>query len=327
MADEAGVDILFHTTLLDVMKTGNKVNAILAASTSHVFEIQAKVFIDATGEGDLAMLAGAEFQKGHPQNGRTLHMSLAAMFFDTGMVRPSHLIGFFSPIRTIDELPGLHGPYQMADGRLYANMVKIMHHDPTDPFSLSDAEREGRRQLARIESYVRQRYPTYALCSSGSRIGIREGRRITGDYILTEADITGSESRDFPDGVAIATAQIDFHSLTKPGHAGWRQHVEPYAIPFRCLTPKGIPNMLTAGKCISGDQVAHSSYRMTPTVCMMGQAAGTAAAFYVEEDRQDVRQVDINQLRQVLTRDGMQLDPRTHRAFSPELSADPDKGR
>jgi hypothetical protein len=326
LADEAGVDILFHTTLLDGIKIGNKVQAVLAASASHVFEIQAKVFIDATGEGDLAMLAGAEYHKGHPQNGRTLHMSLAAMFYNTGMVRPSYLPSHLSPIPTKEELPGLHGPYGMADGRLYANMVKIMHHDPTDPFSLSDAEREGRRQLARIESYVQQRYPTYALSSSGSRIGIREGRRITGDYILTEADITGSEPRDFPDGVAVATAQIDFHSLTKPGHAGWRQHVEPYAIPYRCLTPKGIANMLTAGKCISGDQVAHSSYRMTPTVCMIGQAAGTAAAIFTEQSCQDVRQVDINPFREILTRDGMQLDPRAHHAFSPELSADPGKG-
>jgi hypothetical protein len=181
--------------------------------------------------------------------------------------------------------------------------------------------------LARVIHYLqRTRFPTYALCSSGARIGIREGRRVVGEYVLSETDITGKEPCDFEDGVAVATAQIDFHSLTKPGHGGWRQRVEPYAIPFRCLVAKGFRNLMVAGKCISGDQVAQSSYRMTPTCCAMGQAAGTAAALALEAAVDDVRQVDVNALRAALTADGMELDPRRHQAFAPEVTPDPTRG-
>jgi len=113
------------------------------------------------------------------------------------------------------------------------------------------------------------------------KIGIREGRRIVGDYVLTEADVTGSAPRDFEDGVAVATSQIDFHSLTQPGDAGRRQRVEPYAIPWRCLIARGFDNLLMAGKCASGDQVAQSSFRMTPTA-RNGAAAGTRVALALE---------------------------------------------
>jgi hypothetical protein len=206
-------------------------------------------------------------------------------------------------------------------------MTKVMGHDPTDPFSLSTAERKARRQLAQIVHFLqRTRFPTYALCSSGARIGIREGRRVVGDYLLTESDITGAKPRDFPDGIAVATCQIDFHSLTQPGHVGWRQRVEPYAIPLRCLTVKGLENLLVAGKCISGDQVAQSSYRMTPTCCAMGQAAGTTIAIAVEHDLHDVRQLDVSQVRDDLAAHGVELDPRKHVAFAPEQSPDRAKG-
>jgi hypothetical protein len=124
----------------------------------------------------------------------------------------------------------------------------------------------------------------------------------------------------------VATCQIDFHSLTKPGHGGWRQRVEPYAIPYRALVVRGLENLLVAGKCISGDQVAQSSYRMTPTCCAMGQAAGTAAAVALESGVESVRAVDVFRVRTILEADGMVLDPRRHAAFAPELTSDPTRG-
>jgi len=121
---------------------------------------------------------------------------------------------------------------------------------------------------------------------------------------------------DFDDGIAVATSQIDFHSLTKAGDAGWRQRVPPYAIPFRCLVPRNLRNLLAAGKCLSADQVVQSSCRMTPTCCAMGQAAGTAAALAHAARCGDVREIPAQALRAALAADGMELDPRRHDAFS-----------
>lgn len=327
LAEEAGVDILFHASIMDVDVIDRRLVQARGVSSSQVFDVAADVFIDATGEGDLAWLAGVETMQGHPESGRTLHMSLTFILQNTGHSVPTYLPDGLEPIETLDDLPGLHGGRLLPDGRVYCNMTKVMAHDPTDPFSLSDAEREARRQIARIVPYLqRTRFPTYALCSSGARIGIREGRRVSGDYVITEADITGDAPHDFDDGIAVATCQIDFHSLTRPGHTGWRQRVEPYAIPYRALTARGVRNLLVAGKCISGDQVAQSSYRMIPTVCAMGHAAGTAAAMVVAAGLDDVRSVDITQLRAALTADGIVLDPRCHKSFAPELTPDPTRG-
>jgi hypothetical protein len=161
------------------------------------------------------------------------------------------------------------------------------------------------------------------LASSGHKIGIREGRRIVGEYSLTQDDITGEKPKDFYDGIAVATSQIDFHSLTKPGHVGWRQKVHPYSIPLRTMIPKGLKNLLVGGKSISGDQVALSSYRMTPTVCAIGQAAGTAAALAIETNITDIRELDVPMLRKQLEIDGFDLDPGNHKPFAPEITPNP----
>jgi hypothetical protein len=324
LADKAGVEILFNTSVVDADSKQSSLAQVRAVSASQFMEFQAQYFIDATGEGDLSFLAGADYQMGHPESGRTLHMSLTAMFHDTGELREPYLPPGFAPIHSKEELPGLHGPVKLGDNRVYANMTKIMGHDPTDPLSLSRAEQEARRQLVRIAYYVCKLHPTFALASSGQKIGIREGRRIVGEYTLTKQDILGKSPRDFPDGVAVATAQIDFHSLSKPGKIGWRQKVAPYAIPLRTMIPKGLKNLLVAGKPISGDQVAMSSYRMTPTVCAMGQASGTAAALAVETGISDIRDLDIAALRAQLILDRMELDPSKHESFAPEVTPFPE---
>ncbi|MDO8587571.1 MAG: FAD-dependent oxidoreductase [Armatimonadota bacterium] len=326
MAEEAGVQILFHASLSGARVEDGSVREVSLLSCSRPLKVEAKYFLDCTGEGDLAFLAGAEFHQGHPETGRTLHMTLTCILYDTGQPVIPYLPPGLEPVERPEDLPGLNARIPLGDGRVYVNMTKVVGHDPTDPFSLSDAELEARRQLLRVVHYLqRTQYPTYTMASTGASIGIREGRRIVGDYILTEADILDRTPCDFPDGVAVATAQIDFHSLTRPGHVGWRQRVEPYAIPLRSLIARDFRNLLMAGKCISGDQVAQSSYRMTPTCCAMGQAAGTAAALAVERGVEDVRMVDVSELRRVLTADGMELDPRRHEAFPPVVEDPPDR--
>ena len=192
LTEEAGVRLIYHATPVSVSATEGKVDRVEVLSRATRFAVSAGFVIDATGEGDLCALAGAEFEKGDPEHGLTLHMSLTATMFDSGSEVTRYLPPGLSPIESDDDLPGLSGPGRMPDGRLYLNMTKVMGHDPTDPFSLSDAELEARRQLMRVVHYIqRTRFPTYALASTGSRIGIREGRRVVGDYTISEQDVLG----------------------------------------------------------------------------------------------------------------------------------------
>jgi len=319
LAQQAGVEVLLHASVADAQTDGGRIVRALGVACSRPVEVQADWFIDATGEGDLAACAGAEFMQGDPESGATLHMTLTFMLSDTGMPAEPYLPPGIEPIESWNELPGLRAHARLPDGRVYCNMTKVMGKDPTDPLALSRAEQEARLQLLRVVHFLqRTRYQTFTLAASGATIGIREGRRIVGDYVLREEDITGGAPRAFEDGVAVATSQIDFHSLTEPGHAGRRERVQPYGIPFRCLVAKGWKNLLVAGKCLSADQVAQSSARMIPTCCAMGQAAGTAAAMAAAEGLADVRALDVGRLREQLTADGIELDPAKHKAFAPE---------
>lgn len=318
LAEEAGVQILFHSTLHEVIAGNRRVAGVKLLACSRPLAASARFFVDASGEGDLGFLAGAEFAQGDPIKGRTLFMTLIFTLFDTGQPVQPFLPPGLAPINDVKELPGFNVHARMFDGRVYCNMTKILDHDPTDPLSLTDAECEARRQLARILHFLQTRFhPTHALCSSGARIGIREGRRLVGDYVMVKEDILGGAPPRFPDGVAVATSQIDFHSLTKYGDAGWRQGVPPYLIPFRCMIAKSFDNLLMAGKCVSVDQVVHSACRMTPTCCAMGQAVGTAAAMAVESGITDIRRLNIVNLRAQLQKDGMELDPKKHVPFNP----------
>ncbi len=327
MAEKANVHVLFHASVCGVRKQAETVKEISIACCSTLFPARAKFFVDASGEGDLCALAGAEFMQGDSTGHRVLHMTLAAWMYDVGKPQTPYLPEGLDPIRSQKELPGLGGGWLIDNNRVYMNATKVLGYDPTAPFSLSEAEREARRQLIRIVHYLQTHdFPTYALASSGSRIGIREGRRIMGDYVLDADQVLDRDSPlDFHDGIAVATSQVDFHSLTKPGDSGWRQKLLPYSIPVRCLLAKGFPNLLMAGKCISADQVVHSSCRMTPTCCAMGQAAGTAVALATEMKARDVREVQVQTLRSTLAADGMELDPKRHKAFAPhETRLDPD---
>ena len=185
LAEQAGVEILFHASVCGVQVDDGVLSRIEVISCSTILSLRAKQFIDATGEGDLCALAGAAFMQGDPEGHRVLHMTLTAWMYDTGVPQRVYLPDGLAPIRGPEDLPGLGAGWRVSDGRVFMNATKVLDRDPTDPFSLSEAEREARRQLIRIVRYLQSGpFPTYALASSGATIGIREGRRIVGDYIL-----------------------------------------------------------------------------------------------------------------------------------------------
>jgi glycine/D-amino acid oxidase-like deaminating enzyme len=164
LAGEAGVEILFHTTLFEVERAGDRVIKARLLSGGQQMEATAKYFIDCSGEGDLCAMAGADFMKGHPDSGRMLHMSLTCILHDTGRPVQPYLPASLEPINCQDELPGLHGGLELPDGRVYCNMTKIMGEDATDPQSLSRAETQARLQMLRVVHYLqRTRFPNHML--------------------------------------------------------------------------------------------------------------------------------------------------------------------
>lgn len=159
--------------------------------------------------------------------------------------------------------------------------------------------------MRQIVDFFRAYVPGFAqayVCQSGTHIGVRETRRIEGEYVLTAEDVLGA--RKFADAVARASYPVDIHNPS--GRGTVLERLPPgewYEVPFRCLVPKGVENLLVAGRCISGTFEAHSSYRVTPTAMATGQAAGIAAALAARGNA-PVRAVDREALRAEIRRQG-----------------------
>ncbi len=180
--------------------------------------------------------------------------------------------------------------------------------DPLDPAAITRATVEARRQSADLVAALR-RIPgleRVRLLQTAPAIGVREGRRIRGGYVLDAEDLRCG--RSFPDGIASCRFNVDIHELAPGEHDPEmaRTPVRPYEIPFRCLQPEGLGHLLTAGRCISGSHVAHASYRVTGTCMATGQAAGLAAALAAAE-RSDARWLDGARVRRELVQRGARL--------------------
>lgn len=190
-------------------------------------------------------------------------------------------------------------------GEWWANVSRVHHIDATDADQLTQAEIEGHRQVLYLVDFMRKRLPGFENCTlldTGTQIGVRETRRIMGEYVLTADDVFGA--RRFEDAVARVSFPIDIHDVTGGGGFFEGPREGPYyTIPYRCLVPLEIDNLLVAGRCISATHEAHGSLRVMPPCFATGQAAGTAAALALETDVVP-RKVNVALLRESLTQQG-----------------------
>jgi hypothetical protein len=192
--------------------------------------------------------------------------------------------------------------------RVFANQTRIPSN-PLNPFKLTEAEMEGREEmLSQVEELKGKNYPVELLISA-PHIGIRESRRIIGDYILTEEDLI--KGRMFEDRIALCNYPIDVHYQIKSSDlktvTGRLDKVPTYSIPYRCLLPKGLDNLLVAGRCISATQEAMASFRIQPTSIAIGTAAGIASAMAVEKGVSP-REIDVKELQARLRELGQIID-------------------
>ena len=298
MLEEAGVDILLYTTFCDVTMEEQRVTGILCHGKDGFSLYEAKVVIDASGDGDVAEKSGAEYIKGRETDGK---MQPATLMFKVAGVDTERavLLGSFESTHQTEkgELQALakaHIPYPAGHllvyrttlpGIITCNMTNCTEIDGTSAEDLTRAEIVCRSQMPAIVNYLREFVPGFERCfiiSAGSMMGIRETRHFRGEYVLNEQDIL--EARVFDDWVVRgAHFNFDVHNLTGAGldktgiQHKWTQP-KGYTIPYRCLLPTEVEGLLLAGRNISGTHMAHSNYRVMPICVGIGEAAGTAAA-------------------------------------------------
>jgi hypothetical protein len=285
---ESGVKVLLYSQVAAVDMKDGAIASVLVVSECGIYTLDADVFIDATGNGSLAAMAGCEWDCGDPVDKRPSPTSTAICAvgmpedFDgndsvedkkrySDMLR-AHGIEISGGLASVKRLPSLT-TWNMGVNFQYGVM-------PDDVESLTRATVEGRKESFEvIEAHKTiEGYGKLYTAFTSSHLGIREGRRIFGEYRITDEDIL--EGRRFDDAVCLVTFGVDVHKLknddTDECMRGYR--TKPYHIPYRALVAKGVDNLLLAGRCISGDFYPHSSYRVMGNMAATGEAAGYAAA-------------------------------------------------
>ena len=303
MLDKAGVDVYLQTSVIGAEKIGENIKNVYTSGKFGPLSFSAEVYVDATGDGDLAVQSGCRYEMGREGDGLVQPVTL--MFVIDGVDPHQPLLCRHEEDYTDlgdgrEYLDLCHKacrtgelPENVNIVRLYAtgvntermvNATQENRIDPLDPMDVFKAEASLRRQIGKIVDFLKNNIPGFEdiqIKGSASTLGVRESRRILGRYQLTEQDLM--EGRTYPDSVVHqANFCLDIHN---PSGAGQAVHEErrpvtpkPYDIPFSAMCPIGCDNLITAGRCISGTHVAHSSYRVMRICMAMGQAAAAAAS-------------------------------------------------
>lgn len=315
MVEEAGVKLMLHSLVVDAVMEGNFIRGVLVENKSGRQRVMAKVVVDATGDGDVAVKAGAPYEKGRRIDGLTQPMTLNFRMggVDTAkMPNRSELNKLYDEAKARGEISipreNLLWFPTVRRGEIHFNTTRVVKVDGTSGKDLTYSEVEARRQMIGLVEFLKRKVPGFEsafLLVSGSQIGVRETRRVMGKYVMTEEDVLGA--RKFEDVVARGSYPIDIHS--PKGEGTVIKRLPPgasYDIPYRCLVPKGVENLLVAGRCVSCTHEAQAAIRVIPICMAMGQAAGTAAALAVKL-KVTPGEMDVTLLQKTLREQGANL--------------------
>ncbi len=301
MAREAGVHLLYHTAFSRPVLTDDAVQGIIVENKGGRSAYLAKVVIDCTGDGDIAMRAGAPYGVGRDKDGKAQPMTLMFRMSNVGYTQDYYRFRHYEEnelIGKIDDALARAGianypfnyrrPCILKVPGCHTALCQVTHirgRCAIDPADLTEAEIEGRQLVEEFFHLLKSYVPGFEcaqLDTTGPHIGIRESRHINGEYYLTLDDVRNH--RRFEDGICTSTFWVDIHQ--PDGDNQEKQHNETlqtnFQIPYRCLIPLKVDGLLMAGRCISGSHEAHASFRVTGDCVAMGQAAGTAAALCVK---------------------------------------------
>jgi len=330
LVTDAGAKVLFHTMLSAVESKDGKVNTIVVTNKSGLSALRAKVFVDCTGDADLSAWAGADFHKGNEKGEKLMpatHCFALANVDEYALHNGPPMYGGCadSPVQAMLK----SGRYPLIpDTHLCSNIIgpgvvgfnagHIWNVDNTKPETVSAALITGRKMAEQYRAGLAEFHPkafgNCFLVMTGSMMGIRETRRIVGDYVLTLEDYV--KRRSFADEICRNSYFIDVHwskeevEQIRAGRDDWHARCmfyekgESHGIPYRCLIPKKLDNVLVAGRSISCEQIVQGSVRVMPVCLAMGEAAGMAAALAAGKTEGKVRDISVGHLRTRLKEEG-----------------------
>ncbi len=290
---ESGVRIIYHHVLADVVMKGREIDFIVLLSKSGFTAAKAKVYVDCSGDADLAAKAGCKFDIGGP-TGSCQPMTTCFKLSGVDMKRmpPREQINkLYLEAKASGEIvcPREDVLYFQCvqEGTVHFNSTRVVRMSGISGIELSEAEIEGRRQVRQLVEFLKRRvagFENSSICSMASHIGVRETRRVKGVRRLTIESFKTREK--FPDAICRVNYPIDIHN---PDGSGTEIVNMPkdewYEIPYGCIVPEGAGNLLVGGRPISADHAMHSSLRVMPPACSLGQAAGMAAAISCKSGR------------------------------------------
>lgn len=329
MIVEAGVKYRFDTRFLKAKKEGDRVSALIFISGEKLIAVKAGVVIDATGNAAVAADAGAPFEMGDDK-GRTMPATLCSLWEGADWNRAVTELGkdpdsrflaqaFADGVFSVKDA-SLPGMWRLPNGLGGGNIGHIFGIDGTDAVSVSEGMMEARKRLAEYQRYYNDYLPGYEnaqIISTGHVLGIRESRRICGESRITLDDYL--KVRHFQDEIGRYCYPVDVHSAVPVSEClqeDWKAESGlygkgypkggSYGIPYGCLIPKTVENMLAAGRCISTDRQMNGSVRVMPCCYITGMAAGAAAAMSAGCGGK-VRSADVAELRKKLKKMGAYL--------------------
>jgi hypothetical protein len=303
---DAGVHVLFHTQVTDVVTRAGRIEAVLVSNKAGLVAVAPKVVIDCTGDGDVAAWAGAPFELNDSLQPMSLHFRVINV--TPSVVLREKCTQVLAAAHKAGELGLYGGPalHSFAPNEIYFNAVRVRANG-TVPEDFTRVEQQGRQDAWTMFRLFKAQLPEFKdayFFQSGPVAGARETRRIVGEYVLTADDIRASKRQE--DVVVLGAGRFDRHPIFPVG-----QHetyvVPPYDIPYRTLLPQKVENLLVAGRCHSATSAALASSRLTATAMGMGQAAGIAAAL-VAPHHGVTGDVDITRLQDHLRKEGAILE-------------------
>ncbi len=293
---QAGVDVLFHTYFALPILSDGAVTGVIVENKGGRMAFLGERVIDCTGDGDVAARAGAPWSYGRDGDHAVQPMTLMFKISNMEFVQQYPYPGgndLYQLMKRAVEHDNLNYEFNFVNPCLLrlpgrqTGVLQMTHMrglSAIDPWNLSAAEMEGRERVDDAMRFFKshlQQFANVQLDQTAATIGVRESRRITGEYEMTLADM--EIGRTFRDGFTTCRFGVDIHQPDgKSQEENRKYQIKPYQIPYRCLVPLSVQNLLVAGRCISGSYEAHASYRVTGDCVAMGQAAGTAAALSLD---------------------------------------------
>jgi len=322
MVLEAGVTVLFHGLVNHVAATdaagGTKVvESVDIQTKAGTIRAKARYFIDATGDADIVFHAGGDVQMGREGDGLVQPATLNFRMGHLGIIRPARVQIAMkikqekargNPLTPRDDCLA----FNAGNGQLHFNQTRVAGFNFTDPAAMTAAEIEGRKQARRFIDFLRgkvQGFKHAVVEGLGTQLGVRETRRIVGEHVLTEQELLGCEQ--FPDRIALGNYPVDIHDPKGSASTDIRRIPEGkwYSIPYRSLVPKGLSNVLVAGRPISATHVAHSATRVMPICAVIGHAAGVAVGLASKKDTPlAMKDVRVDEIQSILRQQGAVLE-------------------